>query len=87
MGRHNDAWCIRSIDKYLIREEDMFLWLPKGDLAETESEIVAAQDQALQTKYHATKILQTEKDSKCRLCHQFEERVDHIMSVCPILAK
>jgi hypothetical protein len=48
---------------------------------------VAAQNQALQTKYHATKILQTEKESKCRLCHQFEETTDHIMSACPILAK
>jgi hypothetical protein len=79
---------IRSIDKHLISEDDMFLWLSKGDLkAETESQIVAAQDQALQTKYHAIKILQTEKDSKCRLCHQFEETVDHIMSACSILAK
>jgi hypothetical protein len=34
---------------------------------ETESEIIVAQDQALQTKYHATKILQTETGSKCRL--------------------
>ena len=43
---------IRNIDRQLISEEDTFLWLPKGDLkAETESEIVAAQDQALQTKY------------------------------------
>jgi hypothetical protein len=58
---------IRSTDKQLISEEDTFLWLSKGDLtAEIESEIVAAQDQVLQTKYHATKILQTEKDSKCR---------------------
>jgi hypothetical protein len=58
---------IRSIDKHLISEEDMFLWLSKGDLkAETESEIVAAHDHTLQTKDHATKILQTEKDSKCR---------------------
>jgi hypothetical protein len=79
---------IRSIDKQLISEEDTFLWLSKGDLkAETESEIVAAQDQALQTKYCAIKILQTEKYSKCRLCHQFEETVDHIISACPILAK
>jgi hypothetical protein len=31
--------------------------------AETESEIVAAQDQASQIKYHATKILHTETDS------------------------
>ena len=46
---------IRNIDRQLISEEDAFLWLSKGDLkAETESEIVAAQDQALQTKYYAT---------------------------------
>ena len=43
---------IRNIDRQLFSEEDTFLWLSKGDLkAETESEIVAAQDQALQTKY------------------------------------
>ena len=47
---------IRNIDRQLIGEEDAFLWLSKGDLkAETESEIVAAQDQALQTKYYAKK--------------------------------
>jgi hypothetical protein len=53
---------IRNIDRQLISEEDMFLWLSKGDLkAETESEIVTAQDQAIQTKYYATKILNTER--------------------------
>jgi hypothetical protein len=78
----------RNIDRQLISEEEMFLWLSKGDLnAETESEIVAAQDQALQTKYYATKILKTETDSKCRLCQKFDETIDHIISACPILAK
>jgi hypothetical protein len=48
---------------------------------------VAAQEQALQTKYYATKILNTETDSKCRLCHQFDETIDHIIPACPILAK
>ena len=39
----------------------MFLWLSRRDLkAETKNEITAAQDQALQTKYHVRKILQTE---------------------------
>ena len=53
----------RNIDRHFNSEEDTFLWLSKGDLkAETESEIVAAQDQALQTKYYATKILNTETD-------------------------
>ena len=79
---------IRNIDRQLISEEDTFLWLSKGDLkAETESEIVAAQDQALRTKYYATKILNTETDSKCRLCQQFDETIDHTISACPILAK
>jgi hypothetical protein len=48
---------------------------------------VAAQDQALQTKYSATKILHTETDGKWRLCHQFEETAHRITSACPILAK
>ena len=79
---------IRNLDRQLISEEDTFLWLSKGDLkAETESEIVAAQDQALNTKYYATKILHTETDSKCRLCQQLDETIDHIISACPILAK
>jgi len=44
--------CIRNVDRQLIGAEYTFLWLSKGDLiAGTESEIVAAQDQALQTKY------------------------------------
>ena len=79
---------IRNTDTQLISEEDTFLWLSKGDIkAETESEIVAAQDQALQTKYYATKILNTETDSKYKLRQQFEETIDHIISACPILAK
>ena len=48
---------------------------------------MAAQDQALKTKYYATKKLNTETDSKCRLFQQFGETVDHIISACPILAK
>ena len=47
---------IRNVDRQLIGEEDTFLWLSRRDLkTETESEIVAAQGQALQTKYYATK--------------------------------
>ena len=47
-----DGQYIINIDRQPISGEDTFLWLSKGDLkAETESEIVAAQDQALETKY------------------------------------
>jgi hypothetical protein len=79
---------IRNVDRQLMSEEDTFLWLSKGDLkTETESEIVAAQDQALHTKHYATKILNTETDSKCRLCQRLDEAIDHIISACAILAK
>jgi hypothetical protein len=79
---------IWNIDGQLISEDDVFLWLTEVDLkAETGSYIVAAQDQALQTKYYATKILNTETDSKCRLCQQFDETIDYVILACPRLAK
>jgi hypothetical protein len=31
--------------------------------------------------------LNTQTDSKCRLCQQFDEKIDYIISACPILAK
>jgi hypothetical protein len=45
-----------------------------------------AQDQVLQTQYSATKILQTETDSKCRLSQQLDKTID-IISGCPIFTK
>jgi len=76
---------IRSRDRQFISEEDTFLWEPRGELkGETESEVMAAQDQALRTKYHAIKILQTATDSKCG---HFDDTVEHIISARPILAK
>ncbi len=78
---------MKSMDKQLIREEDTFLWLCRGDLTgQTESEIIVAQERSLQTKYYVTKILQTETYSKCRLCKQFDETVEHIISACTIMA-
>jgi hypothetical protein len=77
-----------SIGRQLIIEEDPFLWLPTDDLkGETESKIISAQDQALETKYLATKILQTDTVSKCGLCEQFDVTTKHIISVCRMLAK
>ena len=52
-----DGQYIRSMDRQLISEEDPFLWLSRGNLeGETKSEI-AAQGQALQSKYHMTELL------------------------------
>ena len=49
---------IRSMDRQLTGEEERFHGCRWGNLkGETESEIIAAQDRALPTIYHATKIL------------------------------
>jgi hypothetical protein len=49
---------IRSKYRQLIGEEDLFLWLSRGDLKEeTESEVITGQGKASQTKYHVTKII------------------------------
>jgi len=63
-----DGRYIGSVDRQRIDGEGTLLWLLKGDLkVETGSEIMAAQDQELQKKYHAAKILQKETESKCRM--------------------
>jgi len=54
---------------------------------EAESDIIAAKDQALQTKYRVTKILQTDTGGQCSICQLFDEAVEHIISACPILAE
>jgi hypothetical protein len=64
------------VDRQFTDEEDKFLLLSRGyRKGQIECEIIAAQDLALQTKYHATKILQTKNESKFRHCKQFDKTV------------
>jgi hypothetical protein len=53
---------------------------------ETESTIVAAQDQTISTNYFKRKIFK-EVESRCRLCKEYKETNDHLTSGYPILAK
>jgi hypothetical protein len=58
-----------------------------GSRGETESAVVAAQDQAVSTYYFKNKVLKEEIYSKCRLCKRHEETIDHLTSGCFILAR
>jgi hypothetical protein len=71
----NDQY-IRSIHRQIISEDVFLCLLREAWKEETENARRPAQDQALDTKYHATQILQT--DSRFIICHQFSERVEHI---------
>jgi hypothetical protein len=48
---------------------------------------MAAQDQAISKNYFKKKILKQEIESRCRLCKEYEETIDHLISGCPTLAK
>ena len=61
--------------------------VPKSVETSQGGMVIIVWNKQVQTKYYATKILNTETDSKCRLCQQFDETIDHIISACPILAK
>ncbi|CAH3188416.1 unnamed protein product [Porites evermanni] len=62
-------------------------WLSSNLKGETEGLLVAAQDQAINTRNYQKVICGQQVESKCRLCSQHEETVDHIVSGCEVLAK
>ena len=65
------------------------MWLANGDLKrETESLIIAAQDQALMNTNSIKKsIYKLDVSDKCRLCGKETENVTHIVSSCGMLAQ
>jgi hypothetical protein len=78
----------RNLDVKLVDKEQSYRWLKFGDIkGETESTIVAVQDQAISTNYFKRKILIEEIGSRCQLCKKYEETIGHLTSGCPILAK
>jgi hypothetical protein len=47
---------------------------------------MAAQDRATSRNYFKKKILKLEIESRCRLCKEYEETIDHLTSEFPTLA-
>ena len=54
---------------------------------ETESLIIAAQEQAIRTNAIKAKIGMTQAESKCSLCGNVNETVRYIVCKCPTLAQ
>ena len=63
-------------------------WLRKGNLKrETESLLIAAQDNAIRTNHIKARIDKTQQNSKCRLCGDRDATINHIISECSKLTQ
>ena len=70
-----------------ISLEKTWTWLIKGNLKrETESLLIAAQNNAIRTNHIKARIDKTQQNSKCRLCGERDETINHIISECSKLA-
>ena len=71
-----------------ISHQKTWTWLRKGNLKrETESFLVAAQDNAIRTNHIKARTDKTQQNSKCRLCSDRDETINHIISECSKLAQ
>ena len=70
-----------------ISHQKTWTWLRKGNLKrETESLLLAAQDNIIRTNHIKARIDKTQQNSNCRLCGDRDETVNHI-SECSKLAQ
>ena len=66
-----------------ISHKKTWTWLRKGNLKrETEFLLIAAQYNAIRTNHIKARIDKTQLNSKCRLCGDREETINHIISEC-----
>ena len=71
-----------------ISNHKTWTWLRKGNhKRETESLLVAAQDNAIRTNHIKARIDKTQQNSKCRLCGDRDETIYHIINECSKLAQ
>ena len=71
-----------------ISHQKTWTWLRKGNLKrETEFLLIAAQDNARRTNHIKARIDKMQQNSKCRLCGDKDETINHIISECSKLAQ
>ena len=70
-----------------ISHNKTLTWLRKGNFKrETEYLLMAAQNSSIRTIHIKARIDKTQQNSKCRLCVDRDETINHIISECSKLA-
>ena len=71
-----------------IAGEERWKWLKNSGIKrETETLILAAQEQAIRTNLIKAKIDKTQEDSRCRMCGKVDETINHLISECSKMAQ
>ena len=71
-----------------VKSDHCWAWIQNGDLKrETESLIVAAQNQSIRTNLVKAKIDKSQGDFLCRMCRKVDESRDHVVTGCSRLAQ
>ena len=85
MGGEISTWSVFEAE---VRSDQCWAWLQNADLKrETQSLIVATQNQSIRTKLVKAKIDKSQGNSLCRVCRKVNESIDHIVSGCSKLAQ
>ena len=65
----------------IISQKKTWTWLKKGNLKrETESLLIATQNNTIRTNYVKGKIDKTQQNSQCSLCSDRDKMINHIKS-------
>ena len=71
-----------------ISHEKTWTWLRKQNLKrETESLLIVAQNNTIRTNYVKARIDKTQQNSRCSLCGDRDETINHIISECSKLVQ
>ena len=71
-----------------ISHDKTWTCIRKGDFKrETESLLTAAQNNVIRTNHIKARIDKTQQNSKCRLCGDRDQTIDHIINECSKLAQ
>ena len=87
-------WTDKALHGQFLRQteavagKETWAWLSRGGIKrETETLILAAQEQAIRTNQIKAKIDKTQEDSLCRMYKQADETVNHLLSECSKMAQ
>ena len=93
-NERRESWKDKTLHGHYLRqtenvaEQNRWMWLRKAGLKrETESLIMAAQEQAIRTNLIKSKIDKSQQESKCSMCGDSEEGINHILNECKMLAQ